>query len=120
MAFLCRYLPLSKAVAVIAYQHDGNRGGGLGGSFLDPLNLAMKPLHSGKARATGDRVDNDKPFAVANPLVPESCVFLLTSCVENLEHAGIPINNSLLSIRVFDSWVVGFDIMIEAELFIRC
>jgi hypothetical protein len=118
MAFLYRYLPLSNALAVIAHQHDGNQGGSVGGSFLDPLNLEVKPSHSGKARATGGRVDNDKPFAVANPLVPESWVILLTSCIENIEHAGIPINNSLLSIRVFDGWVVGFDIMIQAELFI--
>ena len=71
----------------------------------------VKPFHPGKARAASDGIDNDKPFAVANPQVPERYVFLLTSGVENFEHAGIPIDKNLLSIRVFDGWVVAFDIV---------
>jgi len=108
VAFLCRYLPLRKAIAVIANQHDGNReAGGVRDGFLDPLNLAVISFDSHEAGTASDRVDNDESFAVTDPLVSESCVLLLTSCIEDLEHAGIPINHSLLSIRVFDSWVVG-------------
>ncbi len=80
----------------------------------------MKRSDSREARAAGDGVDDDETFAVADRLVPESYEFHVASCVENLEHAELMIDSSLLTIRILHGWVVRFNEAVQAELFVDC
>ena len=71
----------------------------------------MEPLDACEGGSGSDRIDEDEAFAIANPLVSQGRVFLLSGGVQNLEHAGLAIYDHLFAIGVFDCWIVSGETM---------
>ena len=123
-------------VALVADQHDGHgqrraRGGADGrgqvtcargragiGGLLDHFDLVVEFLYPRERGAGSDAVDKNETLTVADPLVAQSGVFFLAGRIEDFQHARLLIDDDLLAVGVFNGWVVGFDEVIEAELFI--
>lgn len=66
----------------------------------------MKPLDAGEGGSRRDAVDQNKAFAVSNPLVPQCRVFFLAGGVEDFKHAGLAVDDNLLSVGIFDRWII--------------
>lgn len=66
----------------------------------------MELLYGRKRVPRCDALDEDEAFTIADPLVTESCILLLTSGIEHFEHTGVMIYYDLLSILIFDGRIV--------------
>lgn len=87
---------------------------------LDPRNLAPEPLDPLKCSPRRNRVDEEESLSLADPLISQRSVLLLTCSVEDLEHTGLIVDDRLLAVRVLDCWVVRLDKVVETELDRQC
>ncbi len=119
VALLRRHLAFGDAIALVADEHDGDgqlrSGGGYGGTgirrggsagLLDTLDLVVEALDARKRGARGDAVNEYEALAVTNPLVTEGRVFFLASGVEDFEHAGLGVDDDLLSVLVLNCRII--------------
>lgn len=66
-------------------------------------------LDSGEGGARGDAIDKNEAFAIADPLISKGSVFFLTGGIEDFKHAGLAIDDDLLSVRVFDGRIISLN-----------
>ena len=80
------------------------------------MYLLVKLLYSYKGRTACDGIDEDEPFAVTDPLIPERRVLFLSCGIQDFKHTRLSVDNNLLSVRVFDGGVISFDKVIQTKL----
>ena len=70
----------------------------------------------GEAGGEVDREHNENDIAFWVAQWPQSVVFFLAGGIQHFQHARLLVDNDLLAVGVFDSWVICFDKVVQAEL----
>jgi len=82
---------------------DDNREGVL---ILHTEDLLVEDADFLKRVSGSNGVDEKEALASPHVLLPHSAIFLLTGRVEDIEEGDLVVDDTLLTVRIFDSWVV--------------
>jgi len=68
--------------------------------LLDPVYLVTVPCNTCDRGGIGDRIDYEKPVAVADELINEDWILLLGGCVEDVKRESLAVDDTLSSVSI--------------------